>query len=248
MSKRREQLTILLLQMRGDKSKQHEIDCILKYGKLSPQQVISHDVLKTPVTNDILGKVDGLIIGGANKYRVSHGQPEALPSIFGLTRYAAEHVVPTLGLCFGAHVIGAALGGKTEFHPERKEVSTAQMYLLPGAADDLLFSDMPSTFPANCGRTDDVVKLPPKAVALVRSDLVNYHAFKIKDKPIYATQFHAELGKKEEWERMDFAFAFNGYFKDEADLQAHKDGVQDTPVATSLIEKFIDRLVLPNAQ
>lgn len=245
MSKTRNDIRILLLQLREDKSKEHEVECFLKYGELQPSQLVSFDALTEEVHPAAADGYDALFLGGSNMCRVSHGQPNNLEAISALVRHAVERGQPVLGTCYGAHLLAHALGGKVEYRPDAKEVDTVDIHLLPAAADDLLLHDMPQTFRANCGRTDDITVLPAGAVPLAQSDLVNTHVFRIDGKPVYATQFHAELGRAEQQVRMDFAFHHTGYFDDEEHLRRAKDSVEDTPIASSVITRFVDRVVVP---
>ncbi len=243
--KQRKDLRILLVQMRGDETKQHEMDCLLRYGHLEPEQLISYDALTDSVTNDIIEGMDAVIVGGANEFRVSHKDFHQLEEVEELVRHCTEKKIPLLGICYGAHVIAEALGGTVEYTPDRKEVSNHVMTCMPAATDDELLYDMPKKFKANCGRTDNIISIPEHMIHLVKSELSEYHIFRVPEAPVYAVQFHAELCKKDEWTRMDFAHAHGGYFKDNEDLQNQKDKIVKTPEATSLIEKFVDRIVLP---
>lgn len=247
-NKKRDDLKILLIQMRSDVLKKHEADCILKYGKLQPEQLIAYDAVKDPVNNELVDGMDAVIVGGAKEYRVSQKDLPSLPLLEQLVRYSANKDIPVLGICYGAHVIAEAFGGEIVYSPETKELTTVDVHCLSQAPGDELFFDMPHTFKANCGHVDDIGTLPAELVPLARSDKCRFHAFKLAGRPVYAMQFHIELGKKEDWERMDFAFKYGGYFKDKEDLQKAKDQVQDTPESTALVEKFIDRIVLPVKQ
>lgn len=243
-TKKREDLKVLLVQLREDESTPHEWQCVAKHTGLNPEQITQFDALEEGWEPSIVDEYDAVFIGGANAFRVSHNQPHNLEKLSELVRYCNEVAKPTFGLCYGAHLMAHALDGKVEYMPNQKEVSTYDMYTLPLAQDDPVFGDLPKVFPANCGRTDDIIELPITAVPFVNSDRVQFHAFKIAGKPLYATQFHAELDREGMIARMKFAFNHGGYYESEADLEKHIESVQDAPEATALLRKFIDNIVL----
>lgn len=236
-------MKVLHLIFRFDESKQHEIDCVQRYAELSADEVVVFDVLKQIPTAALLDDVDAVICGGANAYRISQNDMKHQQELLAFIREIVDRGIPFLGLCYGAHALAAALGGTVEYRPQNKEVSTVQIYKLHTAEGDELFGDLPQEFPANCGRTDDIMELPVQCVPLANSDKVQFHAFRVAGKPVYATQFHAELGQQEEWDRMDFAFAHHGYFENMEELEQQKSTVEETPEATALLKKFIDRFV-----
>ncbi|MFH1426219.1 MAG: type 1 glutamine amidotransferase [Candidatus Kerfeldbacteria bacterium] len=243
----RNTLEILLLQFRIDISGKHEARCFQKYGKLGINQLAPYDAMTMPVATQICDGYDAVILGGSNINRVSAGEPKNLDAILNVVRYCYDHDIPTYGSCFGSHLIAQALGGRVEYAPDRKELETIDIHLYPEAKNDPLFQEMPVQFKANAGRTDDIVELPPDAIPLAYSDNVKYHAFRIKGKPMYAVQFHAELGQEEQRMSMMYAFRYASYFDSEEELKERQDAIGETPIASSLISRFIDEIVMPRA-
>lgn len=243
MSKAREDVKLLLVQMRSDESKEHEQKCFLKYGRLQPGQLDFFDAIHNVVSNDIVDGYDGVFIGGSGECRISDGEPANLPQILNLINYCIAQEIPLFGVCYGAHALAQAIGGEVRFSPETKEMSAEKMYLLKPAKNDKLFHDMPDEFLTNCGHTDDIFSLPEEAVVLARSDKVKYHAFRVVGKPVYAVMFHPDLGQQEDQERSMFSFQQHGYFESEEELQKNLEMSAETPESTSLIDKFVNRIV-----
>lgn len=243
----RDNLEILLVQFRDEQTQHHEERCFLKYTKLSGNELAPYDAINLPFAPEVCAGYDAVVLGGSYEHRVSAGEPHTLPVVCKVIQHCVEIGIPLYGSCFGSHLITYALGGKVEYAPDRAEVKTIDVHLYPEATDDPLFHGMPETFRANAGRTDDIIALPGGAVPLAFSDQVKYHAYRLADKPVYAVQFHAELGQKEQRERMAFAHQFGGYFGSDEEFQQQYDLIEETPEAGSLLERFIDIIVVPYA-
>ena len=63
-------------------------------------------------------------------------------------------------------------------------------------ADDPVFAPLGQSFVGQMGHQDIVDRLPDEAVLLASSDKVPNQAFRLRNKPIYATQFHPELDRQ----------------------------------------------------
>jgi GMP synthase-like glutamine amidotransferase len=114
-----------------------------------------------------------------------------LPWIAEEIAYIASAVgagVPYWGVCLGAQLLAAALGGKV--CPCREpEVGVGEVRLTAGAAADPVFAALPRRFPVLHWHSD-TFDLPPGATLLASSDACASQAFAAGS--AYGLQFHLE--------------------------------------------------------
>src|SRR3954453_7341173 len=131
-----------------------------------------------------------------------------------LIRGAVAAEKPYLGLCLGAQLLTAATGGRV-VRSEPPEVGWADVRLRPGARDDPLFGDLPSTFAAmewhyyRCNPPQGAVELATNDVC-VQALRVGRHA--------WGTQFHIEVTRPVLMTWLELAetdLAKHGYPRDE---------------------------------
>jgi GMP synthase (glutamine-hydrolysing) len=107
-------------------------------------------------------------------------------------RLIAEAVTagkPFWGVCLGAQLLAASLGGRVA-PGALPEVGVLPVELTGAAAGDPVFSAAPSTFAAFHWH-GDTYDLPPGAVQLARSEQYEQQAFVFRN--AYALQFHLEV-------------------------------------------------------
>jgi GMP synthase (glutamine-hydrolysing) len=96
---------------------------------------------------------------------------------------------PTFGICFGHQILAQALGGEVRRNPRGREMGTRRIAKI---APDPILEGVPDAFEANVTHVDTVIRLPPGAEVLARSDLEDHHAVRFA-KACYGVQFHPEI-------------------------------------------------------
>src|SRR4051812_7667879 len=96
---------------------------------------------------------------------------------------------PTFGICFGHQILAQALGGEVQRNPRGREMGTVPIERIE---HDPLFEGLPDRFLANVTHVDSVVRLPPGAAVLARSEREDYQAIRFSE-TCYGVQFHPEL-------------------------------------------------------
>jgi GMP synthase (glutamine-hydrolysing) len=143
--------------------------------------------------------------------------------------------VPLFGICYGHQLLGRAMGGRVDFHPDGKEVGTFDIYRLPESDTDPLFASLPQQFPVHATHAQSVLSLPKGAVPLTSNSFEPHHAFRV-GRCAWGVQFHPEYN----------AAITKDYILAQADdlRRAGQDvaellqGLRETPIANSLLPRF----------
>ena len=111
--------------------------------------------------------------------------------------------VPTLAICLGHQLLAVATGGRVARSASGQQGGTLTVGLLPTAADDPLFADVPTGAVATHWNNDLVVELPPGAVELARTP-AGVQALRLGGRA-WGVQFHPEvdLGIVRPWAAAD---------------------------------------------
>ncbi len=246
MTKKRNELKILLLQIRQDQEvARDEIEAFRNYGNLAKDQIIIHNVFEQPkFTSNIIDNFDALFVGGASEASVLEPDKYTFvqPSI-ELLKFCRNKKIPVFASCFGFQLAVIALGGEILKDEVDFEMGTPDIALTAQAKKDELFFDTIEKFKAVSVHKEKAITLPEDCELLAYTDKC-LHAFKIKDAPFWAFQFHPEVNRKILVHRL-------GVYKDqytENDDHYNKiiSNIFDTPESNILVEKFIDRIVLKN--
>ena len=152
-----------------------------------------------------------------------------------LVRSAHSQGIPIYGICFGAQIVAAALGGSVE----RAREPEIGWY-------DNIVSDIPEVIPAGPWMQwhSDVVTVPPGAVELARSPLA-CQAYRLDR--TFVTQFHPEVN-----EAMITRWALSpGAAKDLATMRLDPDAlraetsrnvIESRPAAEHLVDWYLNQV------
>ena len=142
---------------------------------------------------------------------------------------------PVLGVCYGHQLLAHACGGLVGALPAGREIGTRPVQLAPGARNDRLLAALPDRFPAHLTHQESVIRLPPAATWLGRSQLDPNQIFRI-GQHAWGVQFHPEFDEA----------VMRGYLegrtdtlqREGLDVTALLQAVQHTPAPTRLIRRF----------
>ena len=241
MGSQRDRIKVILFQLRDtEEVKQIDYASFLRATKLSPAQLVAHDVVVSAPDVSILEGVSALIIGGA-KYSVLDTFPH-FAELIEVVKVAREKKIPILGVCFGAQFLAHNFGGEVIHDTPKQEYGTFEMQGSEEAWTDMLFADAPDRFLVQCAHHDRIIKLPPAAVVLASSSRCPIQAFTIPGNNVYGMQFHPERNKAD-FERLLEIYGAE-FSSGETTLESVRSSLKETPDAESLVTKFIDRIVV----
>ncbi len=142
-----------------------------------------------------LDGVDGLIAMGGPQNVDQQDKYPYLTREIELIRQAHQSNIPVLGICLGAQLIAAALGGEVAAMGEQ-EIGWRPVTLgFPGTTDPILAGVPWQVVQFHC-HGQHVAKLPPGATPLASSQQCKVQAFRVGLRT-YAFQYHFE------WSRAD---------------------------------------------
>lgn len=160
-----------------------------------------------------------------------------------LLRRRLARGLPTLGICLGAQLMAAALGGRVHPGDAGKEIGFRPITLTTEGEK----SPLRHLAPASCLPLHwhgDTFELPPEAVRLAGSALYQNQAFAVEDHAL-AVQFHPEFdGRRvEQWlvgHAGELAAAGIDLHALRSDAAAHGDALARQGMA--MVEEWLDRI------
>ena len=242
MPESRQKLKFVLFEARLDQDMvDHERSCIAKAADLSADQWTIVDMTRQVPDLRMLEGMDGMFIGGTGDYSVAKDRPEFFQPLIDITLAALDRGLPSLGLCYGFHLMAEAVGGRVVRSPEQGETGTHEVILTEEGKKDIILGHLPPRFLAQQGHNDAVEEMPAPYLWLATSERCRWQGFRHPDKPFYGLQFHPELGREDFMLRMrkyahEYAATPDRYR--EIDEQVKETTIQ------SVVHKFIDQVVL----
>ena len=240
----RKDIKILLLQIRDDhKVRKEELESFAKYSELEIEQIDVLNVFDTPhFQSDVLNGFDALYVGGASEANVL--EPKKYPFVndcIGLIKFAGDIGLPTFASCFGFQLAILAFGGEVLSKDEDYEMGSIPIKLTNLAEIDPVFKGVKDEFPALSIHRQYSVDLPENLDLLAYTEQC-LHSFKLRNKPLWAFQFHPEVDRATVFERL--AIYKEKYTKSEEQFQQVLDSLVETPESHNLMLNFVNRVLL----
>ena len=240
----RKDIKILLLQIRDDqKVRREELESFAKYSQLKIEQIDVLNVFDTPhFQSEVLNGYDALYVGGASEANVL--EPKKYPFVddcIELIKSAAEIGLPTFASCFGFQLAILAFGGEVLSKDKDYEMGSIPIKLTNLAEIDPVFKGVNDEFPALSIHRQYSVDLPENLDLLAYTEQC-LHSFKLRDKPLWAFQFHPEVDRATVFERL--AIYKEEYTESEEQFQQVLDSLVETPESHNLMLNFVNRVLL----
>jgi GMP synthase (glutamine-hydrolysing) len=233
-------LRFLLLQVRNpdDRMRHHEVGAFASCFGCPTEHIEVFDLLSGAPSASALEGSDVVLLGGSGDYSVARGGPW-LPAALDAMVTLYETKKPTFASCWGFQAMARALGGEVVTDHSRAEVGTIWLELTPEGEADPVFGPLGQRFQVQIGHEDIVTALPPQATLLASSDLVENEAFRLEGAPIYATQFHPEIGRRGLIDRLK-SYPSYIHLAGADTVEELEEITPETPHTVGILTRFLD--------
>lgn len=227
---------VLLLQVRRSiEALRHERECFERVCG-DRIELDFHNLMQDPdISWAEVHRYEVLLLGGSGECTATEDYEFSEPLRQVLSRWT-EAARPFFGSCWGHHFLASTLGGEVLTDVATSEVGTFAVSLTPSGRQDPLFSTLPRQFQAQMGHHDFVAQLPPGTESLAWSDRCPNQAIKVIGKPIYSTQFHSEMGRREIIERLRM---YRESYLEGGTMQSVVDSLGPSPAVKPLVSRFL---------
>ncbi len=240
-----EKLRFTLIQCRNpdDPMREQEVQCFSQALNFPGSIVTGINILEEIPHTKLFEQTDAILVGGSGDYSVIEGHSFLKP-LFEFLCNVCEVGFPMFASCFGFQALCQALGGNVVRDSKNAEVGTYEMQLTDEGKADPLFGELPEQFYGQVGHKDRAEKLPTGAVNLAFSDKAPIQAYKIENKPIYATQFHPELTMSQNRER--FEIYIDQYTNEKIGMDADliRNSYRESRETYWLLPLFVEKVLL----
>ena len=230
---------LMLLQFRqSNEIALQEANSFIQQAKIKRHQLDSLNVLQTPEFEpSIVERYDAIFIGGASGISVtSQPHPKFILQSLKLIRHCINISKPVFASCYGFQLAIIALEGYISRDEINFEKGTPNIYLSEIAKQDPVFNNTPSPFRAVSVHQDKASSLPKNCQLLAFNDNC-IHAFRVKDKPFWAVQFHPETDIESFTERLTYYKTL--YTNSQQEYEDLLNSCVATPDSHALLPRFI---------
>jgi len=152
----------------------------------------------------------------------------------GWIRDAMDAETPLFGVCYGHQLMAQALGGTVGWLPAGREIGTESITRLAAGGEPGL-RELPSSFPAQTTHRQSVLKPPPGAEVLARSQRDPHQLLRYAPNAL-SSQFHPEFTP--EFMRAYIEVRADTLRDEGLDPDALLTAVRETEAARMLLERF----------
>lgn len=238
---------ILLLQIRPENAaSDSEYQAILKFGELSPNQLVRIRTEQAGVPEIHLEDYSALIVGGGPwnpgdpEEKKSDAQKHAEAKLIPLMQEVVKQDFPCLAICYGLEILTQSLGTDIS-HAFSEKAGAVDLVVTEDGTQDPLIKGLPHTFRAMVGHKEAAAHVPNQGTLLLSSQDCPVHMYRIGQN-VYATQFHPELDSEGMKTRID-VYKHAGYFKPEdADSLKEEVSKENITIPMEILKRFIQRL------
>jgi GMP synthase (glutamine-hydrolysing) len=178
-----------------------------------------------------------VLIGGAGGYSVTQNH-EFTDSLTEIMHRLIEDDRPVFGSCWGHQFLASMRGGQVIEDLDRAEVGSFPIRLTDEGQADPLFEGFPEEFYVQLGHNDRVAHTGSQVVELARSELCSFQAIRLRDKPVYGSQFHSELNEERLRDRLDVYRS--AYAADEAEYHRIIRNLRPSIWSDGLMARFLE--------
>jgi len=233
----------LLLQIRNpdDPMRAQEVKCFARALSADESQFTTFDLLAGTPSHTVYKQCDVVLLGGSGHYSAA-GEGAWLDTALEGLRNLHALAKPTFASCWGFQAFARAMGGEAVHDLSRAEIGTKEIRLTNAGRADPLFGKLDDIFEGQMGHEDCVDRLPPGATLLASTDLVENQAYRFDGKPIYCTQFHPELNRRD---LLDRVRAYPSYIERVAHMTMaqFEANCHDTPATEALLPRFVQMVL-----
>lgn len=136
--------------------------------------------------------IDGLVVMGGAMGAYDDEKASWLPATRELIRQAAQHGVPTLGICLGHQLCTVALGGEVIVNPQGRQLGLLDVGWTDEAAEDELLGGVVGPRRAMHWNDDIAVRLPDGARQLATASTGEVQAARHAPS-VWGIQWHPEV-------------------------------------------------------
>jgi len=192
----------LLLQARDpdDAMIEHERQC---FERALGHEVEIRSLLQGGLSSQELVDCSAVLVGGSGRYGAAANHELWFPAALESLRQVLRHELPMFASCWGIQALSTALGGRVEVRTEFSEFGSVRLQITESGRQDPIFAGLQGEPWVQAGHSETVTSLAPGMELLAFSAACPTQMVRLRRRPVYACQFHAELRGEDLQRRMD---------------------------------------------